>query len=317
MDTPNGMLYGPKCYRGLGITKAEWEASLQNINILKKLIASNVPLLQTLRNCEEEITSACAKLQVDVTMKVKEMRETLRERDFDEWANMSLRGIGVCMYKECTKMNRWVYDKQTMSSSEWTTALKMSANIAGVRAVPGRSTSTTLCRHPGCTEKETLPHVLGSCRKNELLRNTRHHTVRSAIANELRQMGWTVDEEISCVSTDSSTRRCDIVARNADSSQVLILDPTVRFETGLSQAEDVNNEKRSIYEPCVQDLGRRYNIEDEKFKVKGLLFGARGVIPSSTFKFLRDLGIPAKSIIDIGLKILKDSIRILNIHLFH
>lgn len=317
MDTPNGMIYGPKKYRGLGIMKAEWEASLQNINILKKLSDSNNPLLKLLRNCENEIVVACNGLQVENSLTVKMMREVLRVRAFDEWANMSLRGIGVAVYKETTKCNKWVYDKQTLSSSEWTAALKMSANIAGVRVIPGRTTGTTLCRHSGCTEIETLPHVLGSCRKSELLRNTRHHTVRSTIASEMRHLGWNVDEEISCLSDDSSTRRCDIIAVKSDSSQVLILDPTVRFEKNASQADEVDREKKSIYEPCIGDLARRYQIEANKFKVIGLLFGARGAIPSFTFSVLRDLGIPNKKIIDMSLKILKDSVHILNYHLFH
>ncbi|KAL1447566.1 hypothetical protein WDU94_010893 [Cyamophila willieti] len=309
------MIYGPRKFRGLGIMRAEWEAPLQNINILKKLIDSNNPLLLTLRNCSDEMTTASNILHVSPAISVKEMRETLRENSFKEWESMSLRGVGVAVYREVTKSNKWVYDKQSLSSSEWTTGLKMSANITGVRAVPGRNTGITLCRQLGCTEKETLPHVLGSCKKNELLRNTRHHTVRSSIAEELRRLGWTVDEELSCVSEDASTRRCDIVAKNPGNTQVLILDPTVRFENGPSQAQDVDIEKRAIYEPCVKDLARRFQIDEDKFKVIGLLFGARGSISTFTYNTLCDLGISSKTIIDICLKVLKNSIRILNLHL--
>ena len=193
----------------------------------------------------------------------------------------------------------------------------MSANVTAVRAFPGRTTSTTLCRHPGCTEKETLPHVLGKCPTNELLRNTRHHSVRSTIANELKRQGWSVDEELNCLSEDSSTRRCDIVATNPTKTQVLILDPTVRFEQTVTQATDVDREKKALYEPCIADLSRRLQIDKDKFKVIGLLFGARGAVPSFTFDVLRNLGIPSKVILDVALKMLKDSVHIVNIHLFH
>ncbi|KAI5699120.1 hypothetical protein M8J75_016523 [Diaphorina citri] len=217
------------------------EIYLDTPNLIK-LDESNTPLLSTLRSCDIEISSACNTLDTSPSESVKKMREALREREFEAWEKMALRGLGVCVYKEVPMSNKWVYDKQILSSSEWTTALKMSANIAGVRAIPGRNTGTTLCRQPGCAEKETLSHVLGSCHKNELLRNTRHHTVRSSIANELRHLGWTVDEEISCISEDSSTRRCDIVAVNTKKSQAIILDPTVRKRVKDLKTEIVENQ---------------------------------------------------------------------------
>lgn len=303
-------------YRGLGIMRAEWEGSLQNINILRKLESSNTPLLPILRPCDVEIDAAGRSLNVDITTSVKSMREVLREREFEVWEKMPLRGLGVSMYKEKTHCNKWVYEKKILSSSEWTTGLKMSANIAGVRAIPGRNSGITQCRHAGCLEKETLPHVLGSCPKNELLRNTRHHTVRSTIASELRRLGWSVDEETSCISEDSSTRRCDIVAVKPDRSMAVILDPTIRFEQNSSHPENVDIEKRSIYEPCIADLARRYQIDPQKFKVVGLLLGARGAIPSFTWNILTEFGLTNKTLTEISLQILKDSIRILNIHLF-
>ncbi|KAJ4431029.1 hypothetical protein ANN_19622 [Periplaneta americana] len=74
--------------------------------------------------------------------------------------------------------------------------------------------NTTRCRHPGCSETETLGLVLGFCKKGELLRNNRHHRARTAIANLLRNRGWEVHEEIHCVSEDDSHSRVDIIAIN-------------------------------------------------------------------------------------------------------
>ncbi|KAI5730164.1 hypothetical protein M8J76_010721 [Diaphorina citri] len=101
----------------------------------------------------------------------------------------------------------------------------------------------TLCHQPSCAEKETLSRLLGSCHKNELFRNTRHHTIQSSIANELCHLRWTVDRETSCISEDSSTRQCDIVAVNTEKFQVIILNPTVRFEKSALQALEVNTKR--------------------------------------------------------------------------
>ncbi|KAJ4426837.1 hypothetical protein ANN_26636 [Periplaneta americana] len=88
-------------------------------------------------------------------------------------------------------------NKKGLSTSEWISSLKMTANLAAVRSVPGRSLDGTRCRH-GCPEIETLAHVLGFCEQGLLLRNSRHHLVRSKVAAALRNKGWIVEEEISC-----------------------------------------------------------------------------------------------------------------------
>ncbi|KAJ4428407.1 hypothetical protein ANN_24444 [Periplaneta americana] len=103
-------------------------------------------------------------------------------------------------------------NKRGISSSEWTNAIKMSTNIAAVRSVPGRSFQDQNSRHPGCSEVETFGHVLGYCPKKELLRNNRHHKVRSSIATTLRKAKWEVYEEVHCLAENGSTRRADIIA---------------------------------------------------------------------------------------------------------
>ncbi|KAJ4449711.1 hypothetical protein ANN_01115 [Periplaneta americana] len=63
-----------------------------------------------------------------------------------------------------------------------------------------------------CEEQETLTHVLGFCRKGELLRTGRHNKIHSMIANEIRRADkHEVYEEIGCLSADGSTRRADIL----------------------------------------------------------------------------------------------------------
>ncbi|KAJ4432745.1 hypothetical protein ANN_21383 [Periplaneta americana] len=133
-------------------------------------------------------------------------------------------------------------------------------NILAVRAIPGRTLSTTRCRHPDCSELETLGHVLGQCPKGELLINARHHRVRHALAISLKTLNWEIHEEVHCVSSDGSFRRADIIAINGRLKRALVLDPTIRFERNLNQATEVDIEKKTIYEPCLPYLSQKCNI---------------------------------------------------------
>ncbi|PSN38705.1 hypothetical protein C0J52_19473 [Blattella germanica] len=105
-------------------------------------------------------------------------------------------------------------------------------NMSLVRAIPGRSQDGTHCRH--CpSEKETLGHVLGSCPHGELLRNTRHHRVRSLIAKALREKHYSVFEEVHGVSDDAM----HLVCRNGNSPQFLYLVWSGLFISTTSSAE--------------------------------------------------------------------------------
>ncbi|KAJ4433920.1 hypothetical protein ANN_16234 [Periplaneta americana] len=114
---------------------------------------------------------------------------------------------------------------RTQGPSEWREATKMNANVSAVRSVPGRSSGSNLCRR--CDrEVETLAHVLGACPHGELLRNTRHHTVRVVIATALRNKGYSAYEEVHGISSEGSNRRIDIIAFKPPSLEGYIIDPT-------------------------------------------------------------------------------------------
>ncbi|KAJ4436285.1 hypothetical protein ANN_18916 [Periplaneta americana] len=123
-----------------------------------------------------------------------------------------------------------------------------------------------------------------------LLRNSRHHLVRSKIAAALRNKGWIVEEEISCLAENGSTRRVDILAYNADTKQGIIVDPTIRFEVGCHQSAEVHHEKKSIYEPTVNYIKLKYALIH--VEVFGLLVGARGTIPAFFEEFRRQFALP-------------------------
>jgi len=122
---------------------------------------------------------------------------------------------------------RIFHQPSNISSSEWVAAMKMNANVAPVRGVPGRSQDGSRCRH--CSEYETLPHVLGFCSKGYLLRIGRHNRIRSLIAENLRKTGFTVVEEMICNATNGSIRRFDILAMDVNKNIGWILDPHNTF----------------------------------------------------------------------------------------
>ncbi|KAJ4445039.1 hypothetical protein ANN_06838 [Periplaneta americana] len=142
------------------------------------------------------------------------LRDELRKRSFDSRCQLPHKGKGVVIYEEYPRANSWVSTRRNLSSSEYINAIKMSCNLTAVRSVPGRAFSTTRCRQLVCNKPETLGHMLGFCRKGELLRNNRHHRVRGAIACLLRNKGWEVHKEVHCISEDDSHRRADVRAIN-------------------------------------------------------------------------------------------------------
>ncbi|KAJ4438924.1 hypothetical protein ANN_14878 [Periplaneta americana] len=219
-DIPNSMLYTSKKLKGLQLIRASWEALLQHCNICLSLIRADNPHVNMMR----------------------QMSNSNRRR-----------GKGVEMYSEVTVANSWIANKKGLSTSEWISSLEMTANLAAVRSFPGTSLDGTRCRH-GCPENETVAHVLGFCEQELLVRNSRHHLVRSKIAAALRNKGWIVEEEISCWAENGSTRQVDILAYNTDTKQGIIVDPTIRFEVECHQSAEVHLKKKSIYEPTVNYL---------------------------------------------------------------
>ena len=106
---------------------------------------------------------------------------------FEKWCNLQQKGKGVILYKEFPPANRWLRNREGLTLSEWIDALKMVGYVAVVQAVPGRSWDNNRCRR--ClNEIETLPHILGFCPYGEALRNIRHHTIRSMLAEALKEV---------------------------------------------------------------------------------------------------------------------------------
>ncbi|KAJ4446459.1 hypothetical protein ANN_13155 [Periplaneta americana] len=178
------------------------------------------------------------------------------------------KGKGVELFSEVPSANAWIIKKQGLSSSEWRDMIKMTALVAPVRALPGRPTGTSHCRH--CSEFESLPHVLGRCPQGEISRIKRN-IIRSLLAAALRNKGLEVYEEVHCLSDQDSVRRIDIIAITREKSVAEIIDPTIRFELSKAQPMDVDKEKKEIDETTMPYFHNKYNVHN--ISVTGLLFG--------------------------------------------
>ena len=86
------------------------------------------------------------------------------------------------------------------------------------------------------------------------------------------------------------------------------------MEQDANQAEAVDLEKESIYEPCIPYFKEKLGLND--IKVIGLYVGARGTITKFFMDFMKSFGIPAPLIEDIVITVLKKSVQICVHHLF-
>lgn len=242
------------------------------------------------------------------------LRKELRQREYIDWQRLRSKGKGVELFQDCPKINRLLYEKHSITTSEWINYFKMVGNVAAVRNTPGRSSGTNRCRIVSCNEIETLPHVLGFCQQGELLRHQRHNKIVKILGIALRKKKWTAIEEFCCLSSDGSTRRVDLLVYNEITRNGYILDPTVRFEIDQNQAEEVDKEKKSIYEPCIPDLQAKCKLKN--IEVIGLLVGARGTIPKFFLNFCHSFKIEKSVIEEIAIEALRGSSRILANHLY-
>lgn len=310
--------------KGVSLIRVEWEAYIQNINALCVLRKSNHPVVSAVRDLETEVRTALKCLNLpenflcdenDKRTKPAEMiRKELGIREYVEWQKLKSKGKGVVLFQDCPKINRLLYEKHALTTSEWICYLKMVGNVAPVRVIPGRTSGTNRCRIESCDEIETLAHVLGFCRQGELLRQNRHNKIVKIIANQLRKLGWTVIEEFACLSTDGSNRRVDLIVYNERSRNGFILDPTVRFETDENQPASVNEEKQRLYEPCVTDIQAKCKLKH--LQVIGLLIGARGTIPKFVLDVFKQFEVNGTMIEEIVVEALRGSCRILHNHTY-
>jgi hypothetical protein len=186
--------------------------------------------------------------------------------------------------------------------------MRLVTNTVAVIGQPwGQSSQNFRCRH--CDEKETLAHVLGKCGFTLGLRNQRHHEIRSHIANGFKTKGFDVFEEVT---SDRGTR-IDMIVIDKKRKTGLILDPTIRFESAENQAVVVDEEKRDYYKNTIPYFKEVYELRH--IDIVGLYLGSRGTIPKFFTDFCYKHKFDKKFLFEIGLKVMRSSLRLLRFHL--
>ncbi|KAJ4426991.1 hypothetical protein ANN_26790 [Periplaneta americana] len=156
-----------------------------------------------LRCLMEEAKHCLNNLQIDETepltstrgeINTRKIRTELRQREYNAWRNLPQKGKDVILYSEFTPSNKRITKPEGMNSGEWKEAIKMTANVSAVRAIPARSQDNHYRR---ClSEIETLGHAMGPCPYGDILRIHRHHAIRTKLADALRKLNYTVYEEV-------------------------------------------------------------------------------------------------------------------------
>lgn len=193
---------------------------------------------------------------------------------------MKYQGIGVIHYKNYTASNDFVYNKNSLSSSEWTSAIKLNVNYANLNFVPGVESTSSLCRKCG-KETETIAHVTGSCPSKNLLVTASHHRVKNRLTQILRDKGFDCFEEVHVIDTEGHSRFSDIIAFDKKVKRAFIIDPTIRYETNnQDQDSEIVDEKTAIYEKCIPFYKEKYAnaFEIQEWYVRGLWFGRRLIV---------------------------------------
>ena len=76
----------------------------------------------------------------------------------------------------------------------------------------------------------------------------------------MREIGFTVCEEICGLATKGSTRCIDIIA--ITNTHAYILCPTIRYETHAKQPHQVDADKRDIYDPNIPYYKEKYCLKE-------------------------------------------------------
>ena len=109
----------------------------------------------------------------------------------------------------------------------------------------------------------------------------------------------------------------DILAFEANSDKVYIIDPTVRWEDNHDVGKEVQEEKQAIYESCYDDLCKKYPIiEKRDCEVIGLWMGARGTVSTQMVDFFDRFHLDKKALPELAETVLSCSVRMIHFHIY-
>ena len=219
-------------------------------------------------------------------VRVSRLNKTQESKD---WEKLASQGHGVRDFRDDPLGNLWLYDPTVLSSSRYTDALRLRTNTFGVNVALRRADKSLPVDCRRCKEKpESLGHVLGECVAGKGMRIQRHDKMAAFIATKCEEKGYLTTRE-QLFSVHGEKLKPDLVVTDGD--RALIVDVTVRFESGDSLARGAA-EKIEKYQTLAD-----YFVSQEvarEAQVLPIVVGSRGAIPKNTLKSLNTLGLDGK-----------------------
>jgi hypothetical protein len=180
----------------------------------------------------------------------------------------------------------WLYDPTVLSSSRHTDALRLRTNTFGVNVALRRADKDLEVDCRRCHGKpEMLEHVLGKCVAGRDMRIERHDKMAAFVAAKCEENGYQSTRE-QLFSIEQGRLKPDLVV--LDGERALIVDETVRFESGDALSREAS-EKIEKYQPLADYLVSQRAVREAN--VLPIVVGSRGAITQATLKSLAMLGL--------------------------
>ncbi|KGL83141.1 hypothetical protein N309_05172, partial [Tinamus guttatus] len=142
------------------------------------------------------------------------------------------------------------------------------------------------CRH--CpAECETCAHIIGYCPAVQEAQIKRHNKLCSLLAKEAQELGWIVYLEPHLSDSNNELFKPDLVL--VKGVRAIVVDITVRYESGLTTLSDTAAEKVGKYKHLVEEVRALTSTSEIEFV--GFPIGARGKWYSGNERLLTDLGL--------------------------
>uniref|UniRef100_A0A6M2DYL2 Putative reverse transcriptase n=1 Tax=Xenopsylla cheopis TaxID=163159 RepID=A0A6M2DYL2_XENCH len=293
-STTNGVFYTTIKDGGLGLPRFSNKVRLTALrNGMKLLNTDDITLREALKSeCyEEKLVDLSRTLGINWEDRDNINWDALKKESLAEewkcWSNCASQGQGLRWFRNDKFGNEWLLNKSLLKPGRFIDALRLRTNTFGTRVVLNRAKQDVPleCRECHCAA-ESLGHVLGACPSLHGHVIRRHNDILDVVTTALEEQGAVDVLKEQSFMVNGDRMKPDLVF--CKDGNGFILDVTVRYENGGSldraRAEKVNKYRKLI------PLMLKY-YKDKNWKVLPVVIGARGAIPPSTIKALKEIGI--------------------------
>ena len=310
----NGLIYARNGDGGLGITKLEGLVPSIQIRRLYRLAHSNDEWVRhlTLRTVSEDEWRkrwarsggnpedvpwighgpGTGEVGRELLVKRKLSLGDWRRSEAETWAALPVQGVGVGAFMGDKVSNDWlnIWNPARVGFKQRhiiaALALRNGTYPTKEFLARGRNKSDASCRW--CQARlESASHILGQCPKVHGARIRRHHKLRDLLGAEAAAEGWKVHTEFRVTTPEGELRIPDLVC--VRQHEALVIDVTVRYETGEDTLERAAEEKVARYTPVLEQIAEMAGVSHAS--AMGFPVGARGKWPTANSHVLSKLGI--------------------------